>query len=139
MDWRCVLSAWLALAAGCAAGGRDLSGVKVAAEGDQVTTAEVDVAARLTAAIAALELRVGDLRTELDTRIGTIDARVGDVDAKVSARIGGGGDSITAWLYAAIAGAAVLYPMVLRPIRRAWKRRKRRQRRRQRTERRKPK
>jgi len=139
MDWRCVLSAWLALAAGCAAGGRDLSGVKVAAEGDQVTTAEVDVAARLTAAIAALELRVGDLRTELDTRIGTIDARVGDVDAKVSARIGGGGDSITAWLYAAIAGAAVLYPMVLRPIRRAWERRKRRQRRRQRTERRKPK
>jgi len=137
MDWRCVLSAWLALAAGCAAGGRDLSGVKVAAEGDQVTTAEVDVAARLTAAIAALELRVGDLRTELDTRIGTIDARVGDVDAKVSARIGGGGDSITAWLYAAIAGAAVLYPMVLRPIRRAWERRKRRQRRRHRTERRK--
>ncbi len=40
----------------------------------------------------------------------------GDVSL-IRGDVGGGGDSITAWLYAMIAGASLLYPAVIRPIR----------------------
>ena len=67
-------------------------------------------------------LRIGDvaeLRTELTgvkTEVTTIGTQMRDVTASVG-DIGGGGDSITSWLYAAIAGAAIFYPVVARPIR----------------------
>jgi hypothetical protein len=62
---------------------------------------------------------VAELRTDLTgvkTEVTTIGTQMRDVTATVG-DIGGGGDSITSWMYAAIAGAAILYPVVVRPIR----------------------
>jgi hypothetical protein len=57
------------------------------------------------------------------SRIASIEAHVNSLAREVSVirtgNIGGGGDSVTAWLYAAIAAAAIFYPVVVRPIRRA--------------------
>ena len=83
--------------AGCAAGdGRvgtvDHNRVEASADGD----VPVDVEARLTAALAVVE--------ELEVKLAEIN-------------VGGGGDSVTAWLYAAIAAAAIFYPVVVRPVR----------------------
>lgn len=130
IDWRIILTAWLAISAGCAAPGRDQSGLKIAAEGDQAKVVEVNagaevkaqIEAAVKAAMVAMEVRIGELQT-------TVDASMRDVHARISARVGGGGDSITAWLYAAIAGAAILYPVGIRPVRIAWERRSRRRKR----------
>lgn len=63
----------------------------------------------------SLEPRIDTLEQDVSAlRVG-LDATV---QAVGSIQVGGGGDSVTAWLYAAIAGAALLYPMVWRPLRR---------------------
>jgi len=53
--------------------------------------------------------------------LAAVNARVEEVDVQVAAigamQVGGGGDSVTAWIYALIAGAAVLYPVIIRPLR----------------------
>lgn len=57
--------------------------------------------------------------------VNAVKAEVQTVKADVAAvkttvgniKVGGGADSITAWLYAAIAAAAIFYPAVIRPIR----------------------
>lgn len=144
MDWRCAVAAWVALAVGCAAPGGDQAGIKIAAEGDRpaAISAEVD----LQAALAAVELRIDELQQRLDVTLGArigdletrVEARMGDVITRLSAMttIGGGGDSVTSWMYAAIAGAAVLYPCVIRPARRAIERRRRQRKRKANRERR---
>lgn len=127
MDWRYAVTAWVALAGGCASPGGDQAGVKLATEGGQspavAAEAEVKASADLdaTAAIADLELRLRDVKAQLEARIGDVDARL---STSVSATVGGGGDSVTAWLYAMIAGAAILYPVALRPARLALERRR---------------
>lgn len=122
MNWRCVVTAWVAASAGCAAPRGDLSGVKVnpqtsgaplvAAEAEVKASADLDA----TAAVVNLETQVRDLHA----RLVDLDARI---TASATATVGGGGDSVTAWLYAMIAGAAVLYPAVIRPARLALERR----------------
>ncbi len=79
--------------AGCAAG----DGRAGTVDHNRVeASVDVDVEARLTAALAVVE--------ELEVKLAEI-------------KVGGGGDSVTAWLYAAIAAAAIFYPVVVRPVR----------------------
>ena len=52
---------------------------------------------------------------KLEASVVALETTIGEI------KIGGGGDSITAWIYAVIAGGAVLggtiYPAVIRPLR----------------------
>jgi len=127
MNWRYVVTAWVAATAGCASAGRDQAGVKLATEAEQspLAVAEADVTASADvdarAAVVNLETQVRDLQA----RLIDLDARI---TASATATVGGGGDSVTAWLYAMIAAAAVLYPAVIRPARLAWERRQYRRR-----------
>lgn len=50
-------------------------------------------------------------------RVDALETQVVKIEADVATTVGGGGDSVTAWIYALIAGAAVLYPVIWRPIR----------------------
>lgn len=76
-----------------------------AAPGGRAGTLEV--VARVDAALARIE-------TRLDVTVGRIDSVKTQLAEVV---LGGGGDSVTAWIYAAIAGAAILYPGIIRPVR----------------------
>jgi hypothetical protein len=77
-----------------------------------------------TTSLVEMHTRVDDMQAA----VVAIDTEVEDVTLELAAvkttighqNIGGGGDSITAWIYALIAGAAVLYPVVIRPIRMAY-------------------
>ena len=57
------------------------------------------------------------------TDVAAIKADVESVKADVTGiktgniKVGGGGDSITAWIYAGIAAAAIFYPVAIRPVR----------------------
>lgn len=120
------------LLAGCASSGGDTAAVKVApTAGGDIAAAKTEVAAEVAAEVGvAFEASAARVESTIDARmgdllahIGEIKMAVGNVDAKVG-NIGGGGDSITAWMYAAIAGAAVLYPCIIRPLRLRAERRK---------------
>lgn len=50
-------------------------------------------------------------------RVDAMETQLVKVESDVATTVGGGGDSVTAWIYALIAGAAVLYPLIWRPIR----------------------
>lgn len=94
---------------GCAStGGGDVAGVKT----DLQAAAGGDMSALKT---------VADLRADVEASLAKVEANVGRLDASVAhlhtGDIGGGGDSVTSWIYALIAGAAVLYPLVWRPAR----------------------
>lgn len=80
-------------------------------------------AASVATEVAALKAQVGQISTDVAAVKGDVAAVAGDVSAIKTGniKVGGGGDSITAWIYAAIAGAALLYPAIVRPIRLALK------------------
>jgi hypothetical protein len=68
---------------------------------------KADALAKVNEDIAALKAGV-----ELDrSEVSAIKSQIGSI------RVGGTGDTVTAWIYAAIAGAAIFYPAVIRPIR----------------------
>lgn len=102
---------------GCFSAGRDTSAVKL-------ENPALGVDASLEARFATLEAKFD----RFESRIGTFEAAIGDIGsvrAELSAirssigSIGGGGDSVTAWIYAIGAAASgLLYPLVWRPIRR---------------------
>jgi len=101
------------LLAGCASSGGDTAALKVApTAGGDIAAAKTEIAAEVEAVFEASAARVESTidakMGDLVTQVGEIKTTVGNVDAKIG-NIGGGGDSITAWMYAAIAGAAVLY------------------------------
>jgi len=65
------------------------------------------------------ETSVGELRTQLFNALADVE-RIDTEVVALKARdvaVGGGGDSVTAWIYALIAGAGLLYPGVIRPLR----------------------
>lgn len=73
----------------------------------------------LLGSVSCSGLRAPELETlaRIETTVAGVATKVDRLEVKLS--VGGGGDSITAWMYAAIAGAALLYPIVIRPIRRS--------------------
>ena len=90
-------------------------------------TANVNAQAEIDASLVDLEagVSVGDdaslvekldavltMYTALQTEIAAV--RTGNI------HVGGGGDSVTAWIYAAIAAAAIFYPALVRPLRLWW-------------------
>ena len=118
---------------GCSAPQGDSSAVKIAPEpfadtalvkavadlGVSVDAAMVRVQADVTAKLCDLDARIGDVQNSM----GSLQTGIGNVQSSIGS-IGGGGDSVTAWLYAAIAGSVLIYPLVIRPARYAWHRRK---------------
>jgi hypothetical protein len=54
---------------------------------------------------------------KVETEIAAVKVQVEKNTSISAGDIGGGGDSVTAWLYAAIAAGAIFYPVVVRPIR----------------------
>lgn len=57
-------------------------------------------------------------------RLDTLEVNAAAIQVELGqVQVGGGGDSVTAWIYALIAGASVLYPMMWRPARKWWERR----------------
>ena len=69
-------------------------------------------AASVATEVVALKAQVGQISTDVAAVKGDVSAiKTGNI------KVGGGADSITAWLYAAIAAAAIFYPAVIRPIR----------------------
>ena len=99
---------------GCIAAGHDQAAVQQSADA-ALAGATVE---RVEAAVVKIEASV----TGLAATVQCIDAAAVKVEANV--KVGGGGDSVTAWLYACIAGAALLYPLVIRPTRQYLERRR---------------
>jgi len=104
----------LLLLSGCIAAGHDQAAVQQSADA-ALAGATVE---RVEAAVVKIEASV----TGLAATAQRIDAAAVKVEANV--KVGGGGDSVTAWLYACIAGAALLYPLVIRPTRQYLERRR---------------
>ena len=65
-------------------------------------------------AAVPIERAFSDWQAHVNTTLTGIES---EVNAVKELNVGGGGDSVTAWLYAAIAGASLMYPLVLRPAR----------------------
>lgn len=82
---------------------------------DVETQVKTQVEAQVTAALAAFKAEItADIDTEVENSVNKFTAR--DVT------LGGGGDSVTSWIYAVgIAGSsifsAVFYPLIWRPLR----------------------
>ena len=80
---------------------------------------------KIEAAAAQLELSatgIGKVGADVNGAANRIETAAVKFEANV--KVGGGGDSVTAWLYACIAGAALLYPLVIRPTRQYLERRR---------------
>ena len=94
-----------------------------------VATAGCAVAPR-SEPFAELEVELGVRFDNVQAALAAVNTSIGDVGVEVQAigelTVGGGGDSVTAWIYAAIAGAAVLYPVIWRPTRKWCEERKKR-------------
>jgi len=97
---------WIALLlSGCTAAGHDQAALMASGERAEVAAVKAEASVAhvdaLDASLSATAQRLEAAAVKLDTAV----------------TVGGGGDSVTAWIYAAIAGAALLYPLVWRPIR----------------------
>jgi len=111
--WRTVALATVIVIGGCAAPGGRAGTI----DGNSV---QANVEA--TAAVA----KVGDVAAidadEILTLIETLDATLAKI-GDIALQIGGEGDTVTAWIYACIAGAALFYPTIWRPIRKSLEKR----------------
>jgi len=90
-------------------------------EGPAVQTGWANVLARLNAEIKSLaDVRARlDVTTRLEAAVNKLENNVTLQARDVTGTIGGGGDSVTAWIYASGAVACMLfYPVVWRPLRR---------------------
>ena len=108
--WIAVWAALTALAlilCGCAGPGSRLGAV----DHNRIEAA-VEISPDIAAAMVKIET--------LETAVAAVKVAMGDLTVGV----GGGGDSVTAWIYALIAAAAILYPAVWRPLRKMVARRR---------------